>query len=238
MPVVDNTDHKKRNWPLIIGGGCCGCLVLAVAIYAVVVMIVLAPAVREIYADIGNSSPSPAPSGTVSAYRFSGRANAATCVVPLPHSSNALQYMHVLGTGKTPGAGERAVRLMSSGRTFKERPLLYYPSAKIRVGLYYRAGKAGNPSYVRLYDGTGESAIDLNSGNTICLTRSRGHVYSNDCADWIDSSNYNSNYRTTTPSSHPAGDVTATFGKDKGQYIGSIVQSGKKLVFVPAKGKP
>jgi hypothetical protein len=48
MPVVDDEKRSRKAWPLILGIGCGGCLLLT----AIIVLVLWGP-VREIYRGLG-----------------------------------------------------------------------------------------------------------------------------------------------------------------------------------------
>jgi hypothetical protein len=232
MPVIDAADRRGKGWPFYVALGCGGCLVMTVLLFVGMGLFMRYMISRTL------GTPT-SPPKSVSAYRFHDRKSATTCVVPLPDGTQ-IRYMQIL-----PGA-HRAVEMVWRGHGKVERPLVYYPNKNVRVGLYWYPQKNGLGPYVRTQDADGEHVIDPRLGLTRRLLRKHGFVFAGALAQDAAGYSYSSSSFLGRPTKvtgvtlegQPAPDMTATFGSDKGIYIGSIVQSGKKLVFVPAKGRP
>lgn len=236
MPVYEPPRGKASIWVYIVGG--CLALGLLAAIGFAVLGYFLTRTIHQ-----AMTAPPP-PRVPLSAYKF-GYSGAAQCSIVLPDKVGTLTYIHVLPrTSKYDyGVGERAIRLQSS-KGIAERPLMYYSSSRVRVGVYwYDASKSGGP-HIRLLDDCGETTVDLSRRVTRAVLREAGRVYS---GDLIDVHNYEgfgteetyTNGKPTVTSvtfdGKPADDVTARFGKDQGTYLGTIVRKGNTLVFQAAK---
>jgi hypothetical protein len=180
-------------------------------------------------------------------YSFGYSASAANVSIKLPDKTREISYIHYLISPKNDhgGEGERCLRVVSSGKT-REWPLPYSHMRDVRIGVYWYSAKAGKGPYLRVSDATGQSVLDLGRGEVGMYSRIRGHAF---MADYLynegdfqgatvsTTSSGNSPVYTTIESANgkPAIDVTSTCKPDNCRYLGSIIQIGNNLKFVPAK---
>ena len=236
MPSVSNGGGKSASWPVYVACGCGGCLVAAILLWVGAGIAVSVFFNRMLSGTASTPSSPPA-------FHYP---SAAQCRVPLPGGSGHLVYLHVLGdgSGNTYGEGRRTIRLETGFHSGAECPVCYFPSAGVRVGLYWYPERNGDGPYLRVFDDTGETLIDLKRGVSRDLLRSGGAVYAGDPPAGQKLFGETTVYTQTPPkvtveyNGKPAQDVTARFGADNGKYLGSIVRHGNLLRFEAAGQTP
>lgn len=236
MPCVDKDRNGRSS--LIQTCGLVFVVVILVAVLgAIGIYIYMARLMSSAISTALSGTPPPR---STKPYKFGYSGVAAKCYLPLPEGWGSVTYQHGLGDGRglLPVEGERAVTLTTRTGKSVDCPLGYFAPPKVRVGFYWYPEKHGSGPYLRLYDSCEESIVDVRRGVTQHLIRESGKAYSGDRIDYyesiISSSKPGSTIVDVKINGKPATDVTSIFGKNKGQYLGSVVRVGNKLIFTPA----
>lgn len=237
MPSVnDDQQPKSRDRLWYVLGGCgCGCLFILVIL--VIGFIGLRATKSVTSTKHGGVLPVSAPNP--STYHFN-YPEAAKCMLTLPDGSGKVVYMQVLRPKWSQGrwSGDRAVRLDTKGYKGVECRLISYAASKVKVGVYWYPGRNGSGPYLRLLDDGRESIVDLQRAVSRAVLVVNKRKYAGDLRN--DSSYSEEAYSRPFGRAEvyingkQADDVTDTFGKDQGKYLGSIVENAGKLVFNPA----
>lgn len=234
MSIYDQSEQRPLRWPFYLATGCGICIFLVV-----IGVFALRWWVQKQLAYMMN----PPPIKSSGHYTFGYSASAANVSVKLPDKKGQVTYIHYLISPKNDqaGEGERCLRVVSSGKT-REWPLPYSHMRDVRVGVYWHSAKAGNGPYLRVSDVIGQSVLDLGRGEVGMYSRIRGHAFIADYlynegqfqgpSMWSDSTGVTS---IESANGKPAIDVTSAFKPDNCRYLGSIIQIGNNLKFVPAK---
>lgn len=219
MPVYEEP-KKKWGWPHYLAIGCGGCLFLAI----------VCPFLFGLLGFFFYSSKMGSPaSHRAGSYHYGSWPQCATATIALPGSYGTLTYRHSLPQGAGSAYdGSRGLKIASPGGAKQEWPLPYSHLSQVKVGVYWHPVNAGKGPFVRFLDASGESVLDLGRREVGSVSRSGGRIYSAD---------YEYNNMMFSTGGKPPADLTGALSSGNSTYLGSIVLSGKKLVFVPAAGK-
>lgn len=186
----------------------------------------------------------PTPVVATRPYSFRYETSAAKTAIVLPNGQGRLFYMQSLDSNSSPC--NRAIKLVSSKGNHREWPL---PSANlpdINVKVYWYPAKNGDGPFLSFQDESAHSFLDFQKHDIgdICSLDGQtfiGYYGYNDktfvsgvmCQSVVGSKTV----QACVASGKPGRDVTAFMAVSRKIYLGSIVSSGKKIVFVPAKNK-
>lgn len=236
MPVIE-PPKRKTAWPQIIGFTCGGCAVLAV-IVGIVGYFWVSRQVSSFVNQLAN--PTPPSMKDAASFKFMYNGKAATCSLRLPDGYGDLTYSHLL-SGTFYCWGERAVKVTRKTGKSREWPLPYSPLTKVKVGVYWYAEKNGEGPFLRFYDATGSSILDLKTGKIGRLEQNGGNYYFSYYA-YNDGNFYSSGLAVTTDDKgrvisvedekgNPAPKASAAISSNNCTYLGSIIRKGCSLVF-------
>lgn len=234
-------EHKRElPWLGYIALGC-GILILIAIIALVGLVLMIGGQVSRVL----TSTLNPQPIRRTAPYRFGYSSQAARVSIHLPDSHGTLTYMNcvIVPNPKSSGGGERGLRLTKGNRLIQEWPLVYSCVPLVRVSVYWYPRANGHGPFVRLYDATGESILDLGRSEVGEIYRVNGHIYLGDYQ--YSDTEFSSGIGTEDDSSgkvlrvlgadgKPARDVTSALDSRRARYLGTIVGSGYKLIFRPS----
>ncbi|MCE5199381.1 MAG: hypothetical protein ABFD54_04855 [Armatimonadota bacterium] len=240
MPVVER--RKSPIWPIYLAGGCIAVLVLAtIAVVSVFLMI------RSSMHNAMQSMLNPHPIVRMQPYSFGYSSNSASTKVQLPGGFGTLTYMHCLldPKSKMPGSGQRAIKLVFSNGSTQQWPLMYSSQVNVKVSVYWYAGANGKGPFVKFYDATGESALDLQRCEIGSIDCSGKRIYMSDYG-YNDTEFRTGSHEWSTgkpvkyfsASGKPATDVTLVMTPNNCTCLGTIFRHGNKLVFTPNTKNP
>lgn len=232
---MNSRDERGWSWSSCFGIGCASVLLGILIIGAVVVS-----SVRREIAKMFN----PSPIVRVKPYHFQCESTAMKVSLVLPDQYGTLVYMADLTTDLGPDASkERAIMLITSTGKTTEWPLPGFNARNTRVGLYWYSAASGYGPFLEFYDKEGRSFLDLK-------TQEVGEMLFENHQAFFSYYTYNDNSfssgmsyesdngrltKVTGADGKPARDLTAVFAASKKTYLGSIILSGRKMVFHPVK---
>lgn len=234
MPVYE-PEKKGCGWAGYLAAGCGGCLLLAVI--AVVGMgLYVRHAVSRVL------KPTVKRTGS---YHYHSWSSSPQVSFALPDGST-LSYAHYLPgmqAVQVPGEGERALRWLPRTGKSQEWPLPYSQQMSVRVGVYWHSAKNGQGPFVRFFDATTNSVLDLRRREVGSVERPGAKSYMADYAydDYSFTSGFQWSSSGSPPMSangKPAIDITRVVKPSNCTYLGSIIRKGNALVFVPASRRP
>jgi hypothetical protein len=194
-----------------------------------------------------NSALNPSPIVRTKPYSFKSKYRAAKVSIGLPDGQGKLIYMHYLNMrGHIVFSSERAIEIVPTKGVTQEWPLADNNLPNTRVGLYWYPAKNGKGPLLGFYDAGGKSFLDFQKREVgeILQVNSRTYLGYYAYNDLEFRSGISQLYdpsakimRVVGANDQLATDVTTLVAGSKRTYLGSIVLSGNKLVFVSGKTK-
>lgn len=232
MPVYEEPRSGGKWWKILLAG-CAGITVIIVCVI-VLVTIYISRSVSGMM-----SSSAPPPKSSASLYKVPSDPKPAKCSFMLPSGFNKITYYHTL-----PNPvywGERGIRITYSAGMSHDWPLPYSHLRNVKIGVYWYEAKNGLGPFIRFYDASGNSVLDLGNNEIGDICKFRGSYvfaryayslgeFSGGCGITTDSSG--KVLSVTDPYGNPARNVSAAINPANCTYLGSIVLKGNKLVFV------
>ncbi len=218
--MADERTRERRHETTVLGAGCAGCLLLAI--------IACVTAGLWVRRSVSWLTTPPKRTGP---YHWGYWARAPRVAIALPDGST-LRYGHYLiGTSAAPQAGEgsRGVRRIAKAGGSQEWPLPYSHERAVRVGVYWHPAAGGQGPFVRFFDATGTSALDLGRREVGAIERIGARSAMDDYA-------YN-DHTFWSGTGGPGLDVTRAVAPANSRYLGSIVRVGNGLVFRPTASR-
>lgn len=240
MPVYEPPSQSKTSpWTYIAYG--CGGLILLVFIAGAAFSFFAAKMVRTaMTVRVPKPIPYAAPTSSNRTSRFQYQSYASRCQFALPDGSKCT-YMHVIDRDWkcTESWDHRAISI-STGKddTYTLPLIIYFAASKpVKISVYWYLKDKSN--FIRFEDGEREHLVDLNAKVSMMVVRSNGYAFGGAIADptkigYSIGGDSNGNYSGEI-GGKPASDITTIISKDKGKYLGSIVQQANKLIWKPAK---
>lgn len=234
MPVCEPKNDGPK-WPMYVGIGCAGALLLFV-----IAIVGLFFWIRATVRGPVKTLMSNAPVKRTKPYAFGYNGTAAKVTLRLPDGS-LLTYMQEIGPAGSHYGGQRALRLVFGKGAKQEWPLVQCDPAMGKVGVYWHPAKQGQGPFVRLYDDTGESLLDLKRREVGELFKDYRTYFMSDHAyndhEFRSGYGYSKGPKTEyfSASGKPAINVTPVLSPLNCRYLGSVVRKGNGLIFVPSK---